>query len=78
MALTLLVLNEKFKARDSLVRTSSIHVSKTELSSMVGTSLETVIRTLKKFSDQSLVKVKGKHLVIGNELDLMKMAGIKG
>jgi len=76
MALVLLVLNEKFITQQSLVRTSSIHVSKTELASMVGTSLETVIRTLKKFSDQALVRVKGKHLVIRNESELIRIAGI--
>jgi len=76
MALALLVLNEKFKARESLLKTSAIHLSKTELASMVGTSLETVIRTLKKFVDQSLVKVKGKHFVIGDESELMRIAGL--
>jgi CRP-like cAMP-binding protein len=76
MALVLLVLNEKFISQQSLVRTSSIHVSKTELASMVGTSLETVIRTLKKFTDQSLVRITGKHIVIRNQMELIRIAGI--
>jgi CRP-like cAMP-binding protein len=76
MALALLVLNEKFKARQSLVKTSSIHLSKTELAGIVGTSLETIIRTLKKFTEEEIVKVTGKNMVVLNHKELLRVAGI--
>jgi len=76
MALALLILNEKFKARQSLVKTSSIHLSKTELAGIVGTSLETIIRTLKKFAEEAIVKVTGKNMVVLNHKELLRVAGI--
>jgi len=55
IALTLLLLNERFKLANSIVKTASIHISKTDLSSMIGSSLETVIRALKSFQMNRLL-----------------------
>ena len=77
IALTLLLLNERFKLANSIVKTASIHISKTDLSSMIGSSLETVIRALKKFSDESLISMKGKNMVIKNEKELIRLAGLE-
>jgi len=76
LALSLLILNEKFKAPESIVSTSVIHISRTELAGYIGTSLETIIRTLKKFTQEKLIRVNGKKIILLNERPLISIAGI--
>jgi len=76
LAITLLVLNEKFKTPKSITPTSAIHISRTDLAAFVGATLETVIRMLKKFVDEDLIKVKGKNIIISDLKQMLKVADI--
>ncbi|MFI5134425.1 MAG: Crp/Fnr family transcriptional regulator [Chitinophagales bacterium] len=73
LAVTLLMLNEKFKSPKAVTSTSSIHISRTDLAGFVGSTLETVIRMLKKFVEEGLIKANGKNIVI---TDLKRMAEV--
>ena len=51
-----------------------IAISRNELASIVGTSTETVIRTLSDFKDEGLISIKGSKIIIvkGKELEHLR------
>lgn len=51
----------------------SMKISRDDLSNMVGTSTETVIRTLSDFKDEGLVEIKGGTITIANYAKLSSM-----
>ena len=48
----------------------AIAISRNELASMVGTSPETVIRTLSDFKEEKLIEIKGSKITIVNSDEL--------
>ena len=75
LAVVLLILNEKFKSPKALTHTSSIHISRTDLAAYIGSSLEALVRALKKFAQEGLVSVRGKNIVITNLEHMLEVAG---
>ncbi|GIV26534.1 MAG: hypothetical protein KatS3mg027_0348 [Bacteroidia bacterium] len=53
----------------------TINMSRNDLSSLVGTATETLIRTLSDFKEEGLVEVKGSTIKILNEEKLRKIKG---
>lgn len=73
VAEALLLLIEKYKQPEDEV--FSINMSRNDLSSLVGTATETLIRTLSDFKEEGLVEVKGATIKIINEEKLRKIKG---
>lgn len=73
VAEALLMLIDKYKQDDESIFT--INMSRSDLSSLVGTATETLIRTLSDFKDEGIVELKGSNIKIINEEKLRKLKG---
>ncbi|GAB4201382.1 MAG: response regulator [Bacteroidia bacterium] len=73
VAEALLFLMEKYKQPGDTV--FSINMSRNDLSGLVGTATETLIRTLSDFKEEGIVEVKGSNIKIVNEEKLKKLKG---
>ncbi len=73
VAEALLFLMEKYKQPND--STFSISMSRSDLSSLVGTATETLIRTLSDFKEEGIIEVKGSTIKIINEEKLRKLKG---
>lgn len=69
----LLFLMEKYKQPGDTV--FSINMSRSDLSGLVGTATETLIRTLSDFKEEGIVEIKGSNIKIVNEEKLRKLKG---
>lgn len=73
VAEALLMLIDKYKKNDDTV--FSINISRSDLSSIVGTATETLIRTLSDFKEEGILEIKGSNIKIINEEKLKKIRG---
>ncbi|MCX7728250.1 MAG: response regulator [Bacteroidia bacterium] len=73
VAEALLLLIEKYKHPNDIF--FSINMSRNDLSSLVGTATETLIRTLSDFKDEGIIEVKGSNIKVINEDKLRKLKG---
>ncbi len=73
LALQLILLKEKFKD-SSTANKSEIRISRTDLASLVGTSIETIIRLLHEFKESGIIEAKGKTIIITNINKLIKVS----
>lgn len=73
VAEALLMLIEKYKQPGDEI--FSINMSRSDLSGLVGTATETLIRTLSDFKDEGIVELKGSTIKIINEQKLRKIKG---
>jgi len=73
VAEALIMLIDKYKKPEDKV--FSINMSRSDLSSLVGTATETLIRTLSDFKEEGLVEVKGSTIKVINEEKLRKIKG---
>lgn len=64
----LVELQKKYKDNDD--QDFEIAISRNELASIVGTSTETVIRTLSDFKDEGLISIKGSKITIAKSKEL--------
>ena len=71
-ALTLLILNEKFKTGGSN-KPVELNLSREDLASYVGTAIETLVRILREFKDKKILEVKGRKIKIINPEALVEM-----
>lgn len=73
VAEALLMLIDKYKNNND--KFFSINISRSDLSSIVGTATETLIRTLSDFKEEGILKLKGSNITIINEEKLRKIKG---
>ncbi len=73
VAEALLLLVQKYKKPEEKI--FSINISRTDLSSIVGTATETLIRTLSDFKEEGLIEVKGSAIKVLGEDSLKKIKG---
>lgn len=71
LALSLLLLKEKFKDPDSNQPTQ-IKISRDDLAALVGTAKENLVRLLHEFKEQQIIAVQGRAIVISNVKELVK------
>lgn len=64
LALSLLLLNDKFKLPGDAFGKSEIKMDRTDLANYVGTSLENLVRTLSYYKSKRMIKIKGKSIFI--------------
>jgi CRP-like cAMP-binding protein len=73
LALTLLILSEKFKTKDKpdLVE---IVLSREDLANMVGTATETLVRLLQEFKKEEIIGINAKKISILKTKTLIEMS----
>jgi len=72
LALSLLILTEKYKkSKDS--KLVEISLSRKDLASFAGTSIETVARMLTKFKNDKIIRLRKKNILVTDPESLAKM-----
>ncbi len=76
MAYALLILNEKYKVRNSKTNISNIKISRTNLAAFIGTSIDVVSRNVKYYTERNIIRTRGKSIFIIDFDYLYKASGI--
>lgn len=71
-ALTLLILNEKFKNEKS-TEPVELNLSREDIANYVGTAIETLVRIIKEFKEKKILEVKGRKIKIVDPAKLIEM-----
>lgn len=74
IALALLILNEKYKKKGKEHRSSEITLSREDFANYVGTSKEPLVRALRNFKDEKLIRTKGTKIIVLNPAKLERIA----
>lgn len=74
LALSLLILKEKFRDKNNPNSTIEITLSRKDLSNITGTVVETLVRLLHDFKDEGLIETEGKKIRILDAKRLVKVA----
>ncbi|UKJ06690.1 Crp/Fnr family transcriptional regulator [Solitalea lacus] len=74
LAITLIVLREKYKTESGEANEAVINLSRNDLASMVGTAEENVVRLLKDFRTEGLIETKGRMILIKDVKKLVKIS----
>ncbi|HZK96618.1 MAG TPA: Crp/Fnr family transcriptional regulator [Prolixibacteraceae bacterium] len=76
VALTLLILQEKFK--DSIDENNEIQINLTraDFANIVGTAVATLVRLLHDFKEENLIRTQGRKIIINNKLQLLEIADV--
>ena len=73
LAITLIVLREKFKKGIPVGDPININMSRDDIASMAGTTRENVVRILREFKDERLIESRGRKICI---IDIKKMVAV--
>ncbi len=76
LALSLLILRDKFKKENQDNKPVELDLSRDDLSKFVGTARETLVRLLHDFKEEELIEVNGRIIILKNALELSKIANI--
>ena len=76
VALTLLILREKFKDNLNENREVQIVLSRADFANIVGTAVATLVRLLHDFKDENLIRTQGRKIIIIGELRLLEIADV--
>jgi CRP-like cAMP-binding protein len=76
VALSLILLNHKFKSDTSENSVTEIILPREDLANMVGTAVETLTRLLRQFKDENLIEIKGRKIILLNKAQLIKIANL--
>jgi len=76
VALTLLILQEKFK--DNLNENNEVQIvlTRADFANIVGTAVATLVRLLHDFKEENLIRTQGRKIVITNKLQLLEIADV--
>ena len=77
LAITLLVLREKFKKELSDGSPVEINVSRDDIANMAGATRENIVRLLRDFKDEQLIETKGRKIWIINVPKLVAVSNYK-
>jgi len=77
VALTLLILQEKFK--DNLNEKGEIQIvlSRSDFANIVGTAVATLVRLLHDFKEENLIQTQGRKIIINNKMRLLEIADVQ-
>lgn len=73
VALVLRILNEKYK-KDEKEFPVTINLSRDDIANYVGTSIEPLVRTLRLFKDEKIIRTEGRKIIILKPKELEKIA----
>jgi CRP-like cAMP-binding protein len=76
LALSLLILKDKFDDQEGQNKPVEITLSREDLANIVGTAVETLVRILHNFKDEGLIETQGRKIMVINEIQLIKVAGL--
>jgi len=76
VALTLLILQEKFK--DNLNENDEVQIvlTRADFANIVGTAVATLVRLLHDFKEENLIRTQGRKIIIINKLQLLEIADV--
>jgi CRP-like cAMP-binding protein len=77
LALQLIVLREKYKVNFQSGMPVEINISRDDLSSIVGTARESVVRILAEFKAAGILETKGRKIIVFDVSQLIKIANYK-
>ena len=77
LAITLLVLREKFKNEATAGQPIEINISRDDIASMAGATRENIVRLLRDFKDEQLIQTKGRKIWITDITRLAKVSNYK-
>jgi len=75
-ALTLLILQEKFK--DEVNRNNEVEIilTRADFANMVGTAVATLVRLLHDFKEEELIRTHGRKIIVQDKLRLLEIADV--
>jgi len=76
VALTLLILQEKFKDDVNENGEVQIVLSRADFANIVGTAVATLVRLLHDFKEEKLLRTNGRKIVINDQLQLLEIADV--
>jgi CRP-like cAMP-binding protein len=76
VAISLLILNEKYRTDGRGSRSSVITLSRQDLANYVGTAKETLVRVLQDFKKRRIVRTEGQKIIILNTEELEAIADL--
>jgi CRP-like cAMP-binding protein len=76
LALSLLILKEKFEDKTNKNKQVEIILSREDLSNIVGTAVETLVRLLHDFKEEGLIETEGRKIRMLNAKALVKIANL--
>ena len=76
VALTLLILQEKFK--DNLDENNEIQIvlTRADFANIVGTAVATLVRLLHEFKDENLIRTQGRKIILKDKQQLLEIADV--
>lgn len=74
VAISLLILNEKYKRKNQQRRPVEITLSREDFANYVGTTVEPLVRALRYFKDIKAISAKGRKIIILNTQELERIA----
>lgn len=77
LALQLIVLREKYKVNFKAGMPVEINMSREDLANLVGTTRETIVRTLGEFKDKGILMTQGRKIIIKDVKQLINIANYK-
>ncbi len=76
VALTLLILLEKFKDEVNENNEVMIVLTRADFANIVGTAVATLVRLLHDFKEEQLIRIYGRRIIIENKLRLLEIADV--
>ena len=73
LALSLLILHEKFNANNTTLTAQPINLSREDMANMVGVAVETLVRLLNDFKTEKIITTQGRKIFITNPNKLMEI-----
>lgn len=76
LALTLLILRDKFKTEDNSNDIVEITLTREDLANILGTAVETLVRFLRELKDENIIETRGRTIRILKAQKLVEIANI--
>ena len=76
LALSLLILRDKFKKENQEKKPVELDLSRDDLSKFVGTARETLVRLLHVFKEEGLIEINGRKIILLKPLEISKIANL--
>jgi CRP-like cAMP-binding protein len=76
LALSLLILRDKYKKEEQNGSPVELTLSRDDLAKMVGTARETLTRLLHDFKVENLIAINGRKIILKKPLDISKIANL--
>jgi len=74
VALTLLILHEKFSDNLNAIGEVQIELSREDFANIVGTAVETLVRLLRNLKDELLIVTQGRKIILKDKSKLLEIA----